>query len=67
LKNIHFLFLFLLYVTYNVYSEEAALTIQTSSGFINGTSKNGVISWNNVPYAQPPVGDLRWKAPRPYQ
>ena len=24
-----------------------------------------VVSWFDIPYAQPPVGDLRWRAPRP--
>jgi para-nitrobenzyl esterase len=23
------------------------------------------VSWMDIPYAQPPVGDLRWRAPRP--
>ena len=23
-----------------------------------------VVSWFDIPYAQPPVGDLRWRAPR---
>ena len=39
-------------------------TIFTGSGEIEGKSKNRVIYWNDIPYAQPPVGDLRWKAPR---
>jgi para-nitrobenzyl esterase len=38
--------------------------IQTSSGIINGHIKNGVINWDDIPYAQPPIGDLRWRAPR---
>ncbi|MGB1867827.1 MAG: carboxylesterase family protein, partial [Porticoccaceae bacterium] len=25
----------------------------------------GVSVWRGVPFAQPPVGDLRWRAPRP--
>jgi len=26
---------------------------------------DGSLAWRNIPYAQPPVGDLRWKLPRP--
>tara|TARA_E500000081_G_C6121442_1_gene348184 strand:+ start:108 stop:1898 length:1791 start_codon:yes stop_codon:yes gene_type:complete len=40
------------------------LTIYTSSGITEGNVKNRVIKWNDIPYAKPPIGDLRWKAPR---
>ena len=23
-----------------------------------------VVHWDDIPYAEPPIGDLRWKAPR---
>ena len=38
--------------------------VQTTSGISNGHIKNGVISWDDIPYAQPPIGDLRWRAPK---
>ena len=38
--------------------------ISTSSGDVSGSNKNRVIIWEDIPYAQPPVGTLRWKAPR---
>ncbi len=41
-----------------------SLTIHTSSGITQGTLKKNVIFWEDIPYAIPPVGDLRWKAPR---
>ena len=25
-----------------------------------GLLKNKVVNWDDIPYAQPPVGDLRW-------
>ena len=40
------------------------IDIRTTSGIASGINKNGVTNWDDIPYAQPPVGDLRWKAPR---
>ena len=40
------------------------LDIQTNSGISSGFHQNGVRNWDDIPYAQPPVGDLRWMAPR---
>ena len=37
--------------------------IQTSSGITNGYIKNNVVNWDDIPYALPPTGDLRWRAP----
>lgn len=38
-------------------------TIDT--GPLVGAEKDGVAVFRGVPYAAPPVGDLRWRAPRP--
>ena len=40
-------------------------TVKTTSGTSFGVKKKGVITWHDLPYALPPVGELRWKAPRP--
>jgi para-nitrobenzyl esterase len=37
--------------------------VATSSGTSKGFLMNGVVNWDDIPYAQPPVGDLRWRAP----
>jgi len=42
-----------------------SLKIATSSGLSQGTLNKNIISWEDIPYAIPPEGDLRWKAPRP--
>ena len=40
------------------------IDIFNDSGISLGFYANGVINWDDIPYAQAPVGDLRWKAPR---
>ena len=38
--------------------------VYTSSGVVNGKFHRGVYIWEDIPFALPPIGDLRWKAPR---
>lgn len=42
-----------------------SLEISTRNGSIRGVSGEGVRTWRGIPYAAPPVGDLRLRAPRP--
>ena len=60
MKFIYLASLFLLSNT--IFAEE--LNMSTTSGISQGFLINGVANWDDIPYAQPPVGDLRWKAPR---
>lgn len=39
--------------------------VATQSGLVQGVDRDGVTSWLGLPYAAPPVGDLRWRAPQP--
>lgn len=40
---------------------------RAAQGLLVGRAADGVQSFKGVPYARPPVGDLRWRAPRPAQ
>ncbi|MBR0290392.1 MAG: carboxylesterase family protein, partial [Selenomonadaceae bacterium] len=41
-------------------------SVKTKYGTFNGfVDKQGVKTWLGIPYAQPPVGKLRWQAPEP--
>ena len=37
--------------------------IQTSSGKVITQRKEGILYWEDIPFALPPVGNLRWEAP----
>ena len=54
----------IIFISFFVSLQGDQLTISTSSGDVSGSNKNRVIVWEDIPYAEPPVGDLRWKAPR---
>ena len=43
----------------------AAANVVTSSGELKGKLDQGIYSFKGVPYAEPPLGDLRWRAPVP--
>ena len=63
---------FLLFVTITSNAQENNnnnLAVQTKieNGIIEGNfdTKTGIQKYFGVPFAKPPVGDLRWKAPKP--
>lgn len=44
---------------------EANPTARVETGTLRGVARDGVEQFLGVPYAAPPVGPLRWRAPRP--
>ena len=47
--------------------EDVAFQVKTQYGILEGFEEDGVKKYLGVPFAQAPVGDLRWKAPQPVQ
>nr|BFE29961.1 carboxylesterase family protein [Actinomadura rugatobispora] len=39
--------------------------VHTDKGAVRGVDHGEVIEYSGIPYAAPPVGDLRWRPPRP--
>ena len=49
------------------YTEAQQLLVKTANGKVQGVSNkdNTVRIFKGIPFASPPIGDLRWKAPQP--
>ena len=39
--------------------------VKVQEGLLQGISENGLTIYKGIPFAAPPVGSLRWKAPQP--
>ncbi len=39
--------------------------VRVEGGMVQGTVEDGLTVYKGIPFAAPPVGDLRWKAPKP--
>ena len=39
--------------------------VETRYGRITGVDKGDYLEYRGIPYAAPPVGELRWRPPQP--
>ena len=46
---------------------EHTVRATTTNGIVEGFVRDGVNRWRSIPYARPPVGALRFRAPQPAQ
>lgn len=49
----------------NAQAQRTPATVSIDTGRIAGAEANGVLAWKGVPFAAPPIGPLRWRAPQP--
>ncbi|KAK1216287.1 hypothetical protein PQX77_021096 [Marasmius sp. AFHP31] len=43
--------------------DPGTITLKTTSGDLQGTEQDGIISFKGIRYAQPPIGERRWQPP----
>jgi para-nitrobenzyl esterase len=61
-----FTLVFLLFCS-PVLAQESSDVIQVDSGALQGVVEDGIEIYRGIPYAQPPVGSLRWRPPQPVE
>ncbi|MBN2707421.1 MAG: carboxylesterase family protein [Calditrichaceae bacterium] len=66
MKKIYFFILTCLFLVL-VSCSDSNPTLTIEGGQIKGvkTMTNGIIAYKGIPFAAPPIGDLRWKEPKP--
>lgn len=48
-----------------LFSQQVLTTATVDGGKVEGLVENGIGVFKGIPFAAPPVGELRWKAPQP--
>lgn len=65
-STLSLLVLQLVSVSYSQSNSEIPLPqVKTLNGIVEGNLQSGIRSFKGVPFAQPPIGELRWKEPQP--
>jgi para-nitrobenzyl esterase len=54
-----------LFATAAIAKSQSCPTVKVKEGVLKGSCDAKVAAYKGIPYAQPPVGALRWKAPQP--
>jgi para-nitrobenzyl esterase len=57
----------ILLLNFLVSVEAQDVRVKTVNGIISGSKAGDIFIFKGVPFASPPVGELRWKAPQPLQ
>ncbi len=67
MKNIAFIFVAIPFLAATACSTRQPGQVKVESGWIQGTVQEDLMVFKGIPFAAPPVGDLRWQAPQPVQ
>lgn len=65
MKNLHLIVLTLVFMVAVKASAQQPAPVKVAEGLLQGTLQQYLTIFKGVPFAAPPVGDLRWRAPQP--
>lgn len=60
-----FFLMILISCSVSTQSKNIITCVKTNEGLINGEKNGNILRWAGIPYAQPPVDELRWMSPQP--
>ena len=52
-------------VAFSPLAASTQTVVRLDSGPVKGVESDGVVAFKGIPFAQPPLGNLRWRAPQP--
>ena len=65
MNNLFKILFSLLVLTFGCSTDKPVIVVSVEGGKVEGVAENNITVFKGIPFAQPPVGDLRWKAPQP--
>ena len=71
MKNISIFFCFVVMISSMTFAQvnfdTYAPKVKTENGILEGINDSGISIFKRIPFAKPPVGDLRWREPQPVE
>jgi para-nitrobenzyl esterase len=64
MRNINFLIVIFLMIAAGFAIAQQPAPVKVEQGSLQGTYENGLTVYKGIPFAAPPVGDLRWRPPQ---
>jgi para-nitrobenzyl esterase len=65
MKNLFKIIFAMLFIMDACSPDKPVTVVSVEGGKIEGVVENNITVFRGIPFAQPPLGDLRWKAPQP--